>query len=134
MFAYKILRLRSTKRAKVLDSSVDGSDHGEYWDSLDEALTELGEYGWSIASPIYGPTPGTNSSTWLEAVILTNASPLRAVEWRISHRERLREHSAKMLERMEPGKPAGFDKQVDESDVMLKQLYAKREELRKLAQ
>jgi len=30
----------------------------ESWNSLEEALNELGETGWEIAIPVYGPVPG----------------------------------------------------------------------------
>jgi hypothetical protein len=42
------------------------------WDSLEEALNDLGRAGWKIETPIYGPVPGRGheGETWLEALVL----------------------------------------------------------------
>jgi len=43
---------------------------------LEDALNELGEAGWEIATPVYGPVPGREhqGDNWLEALILVNKS------------------------------------------------------------
>lgn len=69
MTRFKILRL-DHQRSGILAGLVRSDD--ESWGSLDEALNELGETGWEIATPVYGPTSGTvyKGDHWLEALIL----------------------------------------------------------------
>lgn len=70
---YKILRLDNRRSAPL--GSVVTSDN-ESWNSLEDALNELGEAGWEIATPVYGPVPGREhqGDNWLEALILVNKS------------------------------------------------------------
>jgi hypothetical protein len=69
MRIYKILRLESHRKAPLecVVRTVDRS-----WDSLEEALNDLGRAGWKIETPIYRPVPGRGheGETWLEALVL----------------------------------------------------------------
>lgn len=69
MRIYKILRLESHRKAP-LECVVRTGDKS--WDSLEEALNDLGRAGWKIEIPIYGPVPGRGHAgeTWLEAFVL----------------------------------------------------------------
>jgi len=68
---YKILRLDDRRSGPL--KGIVRSDN-ESWNSLEEALNELGETGWEIAIPVYGPVPGREhqGDNWLEAIILFN--------------------------------------------------------------
>ncbi len=69
MTRFKILRL-DHQRSGILAGVVRSDD--EFWDSLEDALNELGEAGWEISTPVYGPTSGSvyKGDHWLEALIL----------------------------------------------------------------
>jgi hypothetical protein len=68
---YKILRL-DDRRTHPLQGIVRSSN--ETWNSLEEALNELGAAGWEINLPVYGPVPGREhqGDSWMEALILLN--------------------------------------------------------------
>lgn len=69
MRIYKILRLDLHRKAP-LECVVQTADQS--WDSLEEALNDLGRAGWKIETPIYGPVPsrGHEGETWVEAFVL----------------------------------------------------------------
>ena len=69
MKIHKILHLGLERRAP-LECDVWTAD--KRWDSLEEALNDLGREGWKIETPVYGPVPGRGheGETWLEAVVL----------------------------------------------------------------
>ncbi len=69
MRTYKILRLDFHRKAP-LECVVRAGDAS--WDSLEDALNTLGQEGWKIETPIYGPVPGRGheGETWLEALVL----------------------------------------------------------------
>lgn len=69
MRIYKILRLES-HRKDPLECVI--RTENKSWDSLEEALNDLGRTGWKIETPIYGPVPGRGheGETWLEALVL----------------------------------------------------------------
>jgi len=69
---YKILRL-DNQRKHPLQGNVWSNN--ETWNSLEDALNELGAAGWEINLPVYGPVPGGRDhqgDSWMEALILEN--------------------------------------------------------------
>ena len=72
----------------MLSGSIT-TDHDESWASLDEALNDLGQLGYQITTPIYGPGSKAGEQV-AEALILTsNATAADDLKRQTGHCERL---------------------------------------------
>ncbi|MFN8556841.1 MAG: hypothetical protein U0531_05640 [Dehalococcoidia bacterium] len=75
---YKILRFHFN-REDMFEGPVFAGD--ERWESIDDALDELGEHGWQILMPIYGPVRyGGTATTRLDGFILMNKHTSRLID------------------------------------------------------
>lgn len=70
---HKLLYLDQHRQAPL--SGMVTADDGERWDSLGEALNDLGAVGFEVQTPIYGPAPGHSSvGQWVEAFLVVHKS------------------------------------------------------------